>query len=182
MELNWKGSDWMILSCVCLIWSLSINTQSNLQYKSHQTTKPKYVSYRLAVFVAQSVEARRYVANEDVDGAAPTGANDWHPISANSRNQLKCSGGNWLAGASNSPTQPPKTQASERTIIVTTDHLHIMFIFDRCRRSGDTWQIWTWFKVSNLHFRQVIFSRKGWIYEGILGNPHPSAETRWPSG
>ena len=46
---------------------------SNLKYKTHQITKLKYFSSRFAVVFAQSIEARCYVENEDVVGAAPTG-------------------------------------------------------------------------------------------------------------
>ena len=48
------------------------NIPSNLQYKTHQTPRLKCFSSRVAVVFAQSIEARCYVENEDVVGAAPT--------------------------------------------------------------------------------------------------------------
>ena len=39
----------------------------------HQITKLKCPSPRLAVLFAQAIDARYYVENEDVVGAAPTG-------------------------------------------------------------------------------------------------------------
>ena len=38
---------------------------------------------------------------------------------------------------------------------------------------GDTWQIWTWLKVSNLYFYRIIISRNGEINERSFSNPHP---------
>ena len=46
---------------------------SNLWYKSHKILKFKCFSSRLSVVCAQAMEARCYVENEDVVGAAPTG-------------------------------------------------------------------------------------------------------------
>ena len=51
----------------------SANVSSNLQYKSHQIQKLKCFSSRFAVVFAWSIEARHWVENEDVVGAAPTG-------------------------------------------------------------------------------------------------------------
>ena len=45
----------------------------NLQYKAHQIPKLKCFSYRIAVVLAQSIEARYQVENEDVVGAVQTG-------------------------------------------------------------------------------------------------------------
>ena len=39
----------------------------------HQISKNKCFSFRLAVVIAQSIEARCFVENEDVVGAAPPG-------------------------------------------------------------------------------------------------------------
>ena len=38
---------------------------------------------------------------------------------------------------------------------------------------GDTWQIWTWLKVSNLYFCKIKISRNGEINERSFRNPHP---------
>ena len=46
---------------------------SNLQYKLHQIPNFKCFSSRLAFVFTQSTEAKYYVDNEDVVGAAPTG-------------------------------------------------------------------------------------------------------------
>ena len=40
---------------------------------------------------------------------------------------------------------------------------------------GDTWQIWTWLKVSDLYFCKIKISRNGEINERSFSNPHP-----WP--
>ena len=40
---------------------------------------------------------------------------------------------------------------------------------------GDTWQIWTWLKVSNLNFCKIKISRNGEINERSFSNPHPRA-------
>ena len=57
---------------------------SNLWYKAHQLPKLKCFSSPLAVVFVQSIEARCYVENEDVVGAAPTGdaptISEWSPI------------------------------------------------------------------------------------------------------
>ena len=56
----------------------------NLLYKSHPIRKLKCLSSRLAVVFAQSIEARCWVENEDVVGAAPTGdaptTSEWSTI------------------------------------------------------------------------------------------------------
>ena len=61
-----------------------IDLPSNLYYKSHQIPKFKWFSSRLAVALAPSIEARRYVKNGDVVGAAPTGGapttSEWSTI------------------------------------------------------------------------------------------------------
>ena len=50
----------------------------------HQITKLKCLSSHLAVVFAQSIEAKCYVENEDVVGAAPTGdaltTSEWSTI------------------------------------------------------------------------------------------------------
>ena len=46
----------------------------NLKHKAHQNPKLNCCLSRLAVVVAQPIEARCQVENEDVVGAAPTGA------------------------------------------------------------------------------------------------------------
>ena len=38
---------------------------------------------------------------------------------------------------------------------------------------GDTWQIWTWLKLSDLYFCQIKISRNGEINERSFSNPHP---------
>ena len=57
---------------------------SILQYKTHPIPKHKCFSSRLAVVFAKSIEARFWVENEDVVGAAPTGdaptASKWSTI------------------------------------------------------------------------------------------------------
>ena len=50
-----------------------IDLPQNLLYKRHQTNKIKCFSSHLAVIFSQSNEARCWVENEDVVGAAPTG-------------------------------------------------------------------------------------------------------------
>ena len=40
-------------------------------------------------------------------------------------------------------------------------------------RCGDTWQIWTWFKVSNLYFCKIKISRNGELNERSFSNHHP---------
>ena len=45
----------------------------SLYYKAHQITALKRFSYCRAAVLAESLEARGYVENEDVVGAAPTG-------------------------------------------------------------------------------------------------------------
>ena len=44
---------------------------------------------------------------------------------------------------------------------------------------GDTWQIWTWLKVSNLYFYWIIISRNEEINEWSFSNPHPSCIVNW---
>ena len=46
---------------------------STIKYKTHQITKRKCFSSRLAVVFAQSIEVGCWVENEDVVGAATTG-------------------------------------------------------------------------------------------------------------
>ena len=46
---------------------------SNLLYKAHQIPKLNCFPFRLAAVFALSIEARCFVENEDVVGAAPTG-------------------------------------------------------------------------------------------------------------
>ena len=57
---------------------------SNIWYKLHQIPKLKCFSSRLAVVFAQSIEARCWVENKDVVGAAPTGdtptTSEWSTI------------------------------------------------------------------------------------------------------
>ena len=52
---------------------LHIRDKIYRQYKTHQITTLKRFSHCLAVFFAESLEARCQVENEDVVGAAPTG-------------------------------------------------------------------------------------------------------------
>ena len=57
---------------------------SNLWYKVHQIPKLKYLSCRPAVVFVQCIEARCWVKNEDVVGAASTGdaptTSEWSTI------------------------------------------------------------------------------------------------------
>ena len=56
----------------------------NLQYKAYHIPKLKCFSSCIAVVLAQSIEARCYVKNEDVVGAAPIGdaptTSEWSTI------------------------------------------------------------------------------------------------------
>ena len=56
-----------------LILLIQVNLPSSLKYKTHQIPTLKIFSYCIAAFVAESLEARCQVENEDVVGAAPTG-------------------------------------------------------------------------------------------------------------
>ena len=51
----------------------NINLPWNLYYKTHQISKLKCFSSRIAFVFAQSIEAMYSVENEDVVGAAPSG-------------------------------------------------------------------------------------------------------------
>ena len=51
-------------------------------------------------------------------------------------------------------------------------HVHIWQVSPQLS-CGDTWQIWTWLKVSNLYFCKIKISRDGEINERSLSNPHP---------
>ena len=57
---------------------------SHFQYKPHQIQKLKCFSSHPAVVFSQFIEARCYVENEDVNGAAPTGdaptTSEWSTI------------------------------------------------------------------------------------------------------
>ena len=72
--------------------SVKQEVQSNLWYKVHPVQKCKCFSLRLAVVFAQSIEARCYVENEDVVGAAPPGdaptAYEWPTILLPAKVQL----------------------------------------------------------------------------------------------
>ena len=65
---------------------------SNLQYKLHQIRKIKCFLSRLALVFALSIEARCYIENEDVVGAAPTGdaptTSEWSTILLPTKVQL----------------------------------------------------------------------------------------------
>ena len=56
-----------------LHWRMQCPTEQLPSYNSHQIPTLKRLSYCLAAFFAESLEARCQVENEDVVGAAPTG-------------------------------------------------------------------------------------------------------------
>ena len=64
-RVRWKGPF--------MSSQFEFNIPSNHWYKVHQIPKLQCLSSRLSVVFAQSIEARCYVENEDVVGAAPTG-------------------------------------------------------------------------------------------------------------
>ena len=66
-------------------WRNGSNYQSNLSYKPQQIPDLKYFSSPLAAVFDQFIEARCKVENEDVVGAAPTGAILHPKISSNKR-------------------------------------------------------------------------------------------------
>ena len=51
-------------------------------------------------------------------------------------------------------------------------HVHIWQVSAQLS-CGDTWQIWTWLKVSDLYFSQITISCNGEINEWSFSNPHP---------
>ena len=65
-------------------YSETFDIPSNLWYQTHQIPELKCFSSRLAVVFAQSIEARCYVENEEVVGAAPAGGapttSEWSAI------------------------------------------------------------------------------------------------------
>ena len=77
---HWERMGWLlrgVMHCMGVLPSI-------LQYKTHPIRKHKCFSSRLAVIFAQSIEARCWVENEDVVGAAPTGdaptTSEWSTI------------------------------------------------------------------------------------------------------
>ena len=46
---------------------------------------------------------------------------------------------------------------------------------------GDTWQIWMWFKESNMHFCKIEYFAYGEINERSFINPHPWVAILAPS-
>ena len=81
LSWRWIGLAQFGESSILAIW---IKLTSNILYKTHPIAKFKCFSFRLAVVFAKSSEARCYVENEDLVGAAPTGdaptTSEWSTI------------------------------------------------------------------------------------------------------
>ena len=88
-----EGYIWITTFCSIVIYAsriyvvqgrFEIKLPSTLYYKTHQIPNFKSLLSRLAVFFVHSIEARYWIENEDVVGAAPTGnaltTSEWSTI------------------------------------------------------------------------------------------------------